>query len=93
MFIALFVSLLLTSDVDFYNPVLNYENNDFIYKAPLDGDLDLQFEKCPMTQESLIVISRNQSGDLIAIREPISKVEISVETSDKRSRIDSQETR
>jgi hypothetical protein len=78
MFIALFTTLLLTSDVDFYDPVLNYENEDFIYKVPLDGELDLQFEKCPMTHESLIVIRRNQSGDLIAIREPVSTIEISL---------------
>lgn len=78
MFIAFFTSLLLTPDVDFYNLILDHENDDFIYKAPLDGDLNLQFEKCPMTQESLIVIQRNQSGDLIAIREPVSTIEISL---------------
>lgn len=93
MFIALFTSLMLTSDVDFYNPILDYENDDFSYKAPFSGEPEIQFEKCPMTYESLIVIRRNQSGDLIAIREPISTIEISLEKSNKRSRADSQEAR
>lgn len=93
MLIALFTSLMLAPGVDFYNPIMNYENEDLSYKAPLDGEPEFEIEKCPMTYESLIIIKRNQSGDLIATREPVSKIEVPIEKSDKRSGADRKEAR
>ena len=86
MFITLFASLLLTPDQGLSNPVLNDENLDFSYKAPLAGESDFQFDNCPMTRSNLIIMKKSNSGDSIAVREPISTFEISLEKSDKRAR-------
>ena len=86
MFITLFASLLLTPDQGLYNPILNDENLDFSYKAPLAGESDFQFDNCPMTRSNLIIMKKSNSGDSIAVREPISTFEISLEKSDKRAR-------
>lgn len=85
MLVTIFTSLILASNRDLYNPVLNEQNDDVSYKAPLVGYPSVQFEKCPMTQIDLIVIERNTSGDLIAVREPSGTIEISLEKSYKRS--------
>jgi hypothetical protein len=93
MFITLFASMMLSTEEDFYNPVLKDQDENFSYKAPLSEEPEVRFEKCPTTRSSLIVISKNQAGDLIAVREPISKIEIPLEKSDKRSGEHSQKDR
>jgi hypothetical protein len=93
MFITLFASMTLSTEENFYNPVLNEQDENFSYKAPLNEEPDVMFEKCPTTRASLIVISKNQAGDLIAVREPISEIEISLEKSDKRAGDHSQKDR
>ncbi len=78
MLSTVFISLLLMSDNEMYNPVLKDLDEDFHYKAPLLGELSDQFVKCPLTRSDVITMKKLPNGDHIAIRSPVGTNEISL---------------
>ncbi len=76
MLSTVFISLLLMSDNEIYNPVLRDLGADLQYKVPLTVELSDQFVKCPLTRSDVITAKKPTAGDNIAIRSPSSTIEV-----------------